>query len=76
MRGTYAGAGPALSETLGAWLVATNGGSRLRVADDELGRQLWPTADEAEGIEKEAHRARAEWPAERLRSLGVDPDDI
>jgi Uma2 family endonuclease len=48
MRRVHAGSGPAWSEELGAWLVVTGGGHRLRIADDQEGQQLWPTPDEAE----------------------------
>lgn len=59
-RRVYAGEGPAYSEELGAWLVVTDGGLRLRVADDEAGTALWPTLEEAERAEKEAERAEKE----------------
>lgn len=52
MSRVYAGTGPARSVELDVWLVVTDGGRRLRLADDELGTQLLPTPDEA--------RARAE----------------
>ena len=42
----YAGAGPAWSEVLGAWLVVTHGGARVRLARDAEGTDLVPTADE------------------------------
>ncbi len=58
-RRVYAGDGPARSEELGAWLVATDDGMRLRVSDDEEGARLWPTEEE------EAERSRAELEAER-----------
>lgn len=45
-RQVYAGDGAAFSEALSAWLVVTDNGRRLRVADDEAGAQLWPTSDE------------------------------
>jgi hypothetical protein len=62
-RRVYAGVGPARSEALGAWIVVTGGGWRLRVADDAEGRALWPT--EAEEAQAEVARLRAE--VERLR---------
>ncbi|MEZ4408155.1 MAG: Uma2 family endonuclease [Polyangiales bacterium] len=67
---TYAGDGPAYSDALSAWLVVTDGGTRLRVADDEEGASLWPTREEeALAREREAldevARLRAE--LERLR---------
>jgi hypothetical protein len=51
MTRVYAGAGPAYSEELGAWLVAA-AEQRLRIADDPEGRALWLT--KAEEKEKEA----------------------
>lgn len=60
----YAGDGPAPSEALGAWLVVTDGGRRLRLADDAEGQQLWLT--EAEAARAEIARLRGE--IERLRS--------
>jgi Uma2 family endonuclease len=78
-RRVYAGDGPAFSEELQAWVVVTENGMRLRVADDELGANLWPTAAEKERAEKERERAgrtRAEderdaalREVERLRAL-------
>ena len=57
-RRVYAGAGPVWSEALEGWLVVTDGGRRLRVAEDEAGRRLWPT--EAEEARAEVARLRAE----------------
>jgi Uma2 family endonuclease len=57
-RRVYAGAGPVRSEALGAWLVVTDGGRRLRLADDTEGRRLWLT--EAEEAHEEIARLRAE----------------
>jgi Uma2 family endonuclease len=57
-RRVYAGDGPVRSEALGAWLVVTEGGRRLRVAEDAEGRRLWPT--EAEEARAEVARLRAE----------------
>ncbi|MCC7540776.1 MAG: Uma2 family endonuclease, partial [Deltaproteobacteria bacterium] len=48
LRRVFAGDGPARSTELGAWLVVTDGGLRLRIAEDEEGRGLWPTEAEAE----------------------------
>jgi len=69
-RQVYAGKAPAYSDELGAWLVVTDGGTRLRIADDEAGARLWPTEAEAERMEKEAERARAE--AERARAEALE----
>jgi pyruvate/2-oxoglutarate dehydrogenase complex dihydrolipoamide acyltransferase (E2) component len=56
----YAGPGPVRSPYLGAWLVLTDGGRRLRLSDDRAGTRLWPTAEEAERAAKEAERAAKE----------------
>ncbi len=56
----YAGDGPTRSDELDAWLVVTDDGMRLRVADDAEGRRLWPTEAEAERAAKEAERAAKE----------------
>jgi Uma2 family endonuclease len=52
-RRVYAGDGPEHSRELDAWIVVV--GDFLRVADDEEGKRLWPTADE----ERDAAEARA-----------------
>jgi Uma2 family endonuclease len=66
-RQEHAGEAPAHSDELGAWLVVTDGGARLRLADDEAGAALWPTEAEVEraatGVERaarEVERARAD----------------
>jgi Uma2 family endonuclease len=65
-RRAYAGEGPFRSEELGAWVVATDDGFRLRVADDPEGNDLWPTAAEEERAHTESERTRAE--SERARA--------
>jgi Uma2 family endonuclease len=65
-RRVYAGEGPFRSEELGGWVVATDDGWRLRVADDPEGTTLWPTAAEAERQRTETERVRAE--TERVRA--------
>ena len=57
----YAGTGPCFSRELGAWIVVV--GDKLRVANDQAGKDLWPTADE----EREAAEARAETEAAARR---------
>jgi Uma2 family endonuclease len=42
----YAGPGPAWSEAVKAWLVATAEGERLRISDDDAGTRWWRTSDE------------------------------
>lgn len=59
-RRVYAGDGPARTEELDAWLVVTDGGLRLRIADDEEGVALWRTGEETERAAKEAARAAKE----------------
>jgi hypothetical protein len=44
----FAGDAPAYSRELGAWIVVTDDGRQLRIADDRAGTRLWPTAAEAE----------------------------
>ncbi len=43
MQRVYAGPGPVRTDELGAWLVVTDEGRRLRLSDDMHGRRLWPT---------------------------------
>ena len=56
-RRVYAGDGPARSEELGAWLVVTDGGERLRIADHEDGAGLWLTGEEEARTREEEARA-------------------
>jgi Uma2 family endonuclease len=60
MARVHAGPAPAFSEELGAWLIVAADGSRLRLAADAAGTQLWPTAAEAEAQRAEAEAQRAE----------------
>jgi len=53
----YSGAGPARSDELDAWLVVTQGGRRLRIADDAAGTRLWPTEAEAQSLARQAAEA-------------------
>jgi hypothetical protein len=60
-RRVYAGDGPAFSRELGAWIVVTDAGMRLRLADDAAGARLWPTAEEdAQRAKEEERRAKEE----------------
>ncbi len=61
----YAGDGPARSDALGAYLVATGEGQLLRIADDESATRPWLTAEEAERAAREAEHAEKE--AERAQ---------
>jgi Uma2 family endonuclease len=65
MRRVYAGAGPAPSDELAAWLVVTDGGTRLRLADDRDGTRLWPTTAEEQARYAEEQARRAEEQARR-----------
>jgi Uma2 family endonuclease len=66
-RREYAGAGPAYSKELKAFLVVTEGGERLRLAEDLGGTRLWPTEAEAERAGRLEERAgRLEEQAGRL----------
>ncbi len=56
----YAGDGPAFSRELGAWIVVTDEGMRLRLADDAAGTKLWLTAEEEERHAKEDERRAKE----------------
>lgn len=56
----YAGAGPARSKHLDAWIVVTNEGKRVRVADDPEGRALWPTLEEKAHAETTREREAKE----------------
>jgi len=57
---SYAGDGAAYSEALAAYVVPLAAENKLRLADDEGGARLWPTAEEAERAAKEAERAAKE----------------
>lgn len=54
----HAGAAPAFSEVLGAWLIPD--GQRLAIAADEAGEQRWQTDAERERAEKKHERAEKE----------------
>jgi Uma2 family endonuclease len=68
-RRVHAGPVPAFSRELGAWLVTTDDGKRLRIADDAKGSVLWPTEAERERAEKERERAEKERALARLAEL-------
>jgi Uma2 family endonuclease len=67
-RRVYAGEGPFRSEELDGWVVATDDGWRLRVADDPEGTRRWPTAAERERQRTESERQRAESERQRAES--------
>lgn len=59
----------AFSEELGAWLVVTEDGQRLRVADDAHGRDFWLTGEESERKTAEEQARRAELAEQELVAL-------
>jgi hypothetical protein len=61
----YAGDGPVHSPTLDAYLVPTDDGRMLRIANDEQGADRWLTTEEEEHAR--AERARSEIAAARAR---------
>jgi Uma2 family endonuclease len=65
MRRVYAGAGPVRTEELDAWLVVTDDGTRLRLAEDAVGTRLWPTQAEEEAQRANEQAQRAEEQAKR-----------
>jgi Uma2 family endonuclease len=65
----YAGAGPAESVVLGAWLVVTDGGERVRLARDAEGRDIVPTSQER-NVTLEAKVRQLEEEIARLRARG------
>ena len=65
----YAGDGPARSPALDAYLVATDEGRRLRLADDEEATAFWRTAEESERAAKESERAAKEAALARVAEL-------
>jgi hypothetical protein len=52
------GDGPIRSALLDAYLIVTDGGRHLRIADDQEGRRWWLTAEESERELKELALAR------------------
>ncbi|HWL87176.1 MAG TPA: Uma2 family endonuclease, partial [Polyangiaceae bacterium] len=65
----YQAHGPAYSEVLGAYIVVTDDGHRLRISDDAEGTKLWPTAEEAERAARDAERAANEAALARIAEL-------
>jgi Uma2 family endonuclease len=59
-RRIYKGDGPAFSRELGAWVVVTNSGMRLRIANDAAGKDLWLTAEEENNLAREQSDAARE----------------
>ncbi len=67
-RQLYRGDGPCWSPELGAWLVVTDDDTRLRLADDRDGQNLWPTAAERAERERERERVQANARADVLEA--------
>lgn len=65
----YAGDGPARSPTLNAFLVVTDEGRKLRVAENDTATTFWLTAEEAERTAKEAERNAKEAALARVAEL-------
>lgn len=65
----YAGDGPARSPALGAFLVVTDEGRKLRIADDEAATQFWLTSEESERAGKDRERAEKEAALARIAEL-------
>ena len=61
----YAGPGPAQSPELGAWLLPTSEGRRLRLAQDRAGEHLWLTEAETQAARADNEAARADHEAAR-----------
>ena len=69
LKRTHAGNGPAWSEEMQAWLVVTDGGTRLRLSEDRWSKHLWPTEAEAKVREaEEKAREAAEAKAREARA--------
>ncbi len=81
----HSGDAPGFSPVLNAWVVTTDQGQRLRIADDADGTQLWLTKAEAEAegrrLEAEGRRLEtvarkaAEAEVKRLRALLEQPSE-
>lgn len=65
----YAGDGPARSPVLGAHLVVTEEGRKLRIAEDEEATRFWLTGEEAERTAKQNERAAKEAALARVAEL-------
>lgn len=68
----YAGDGPARSPLLGAWLVPTDEGRKLRIASEEAATQFWMTAEEAALAAKDAERIAKEAALARVAELEAE----
>jgi Uma2 family endonuclease len=68
LKRTHAGNGPAWSEEMQAWLVLTEGATRLRLSDDRWGKLLWPTEAEAKATEAEAKAREVEAKAREVEA--------
>jgi Uma2 family endonuclease len=69
----YAGSGPVESKALGAWLVVTDGGKKVRLARDAEGTDLVKTAEEQLGeMREKTASAEAESAALRERAAAAE----
>lgn len=75
MRRVHAGEDPVFSPLVQGWLVVTDHGHRLRLAEDEAGARLWPTPTELEEAARaEAEAARGEIEAARRRAEAAEAE--
>jgi hypothetical protein len=74
MKRVHAGSGPAWSEEMEAWLVVTDEGTRLRLAEDREGTKLWPTEAEARAQEAAKMQRDAEVKAQEAAKMQRDAE--
>ncbi len=74
MQRIHAGDTPAHSPVLDAWVVTTNDGKQLRIADDADGTRMWPTRGEAaeERAVAEAKARKAETETRKAETARAD----
>lgn len=72
----YRGSGPFKSPEMGAWLVVTDDGMRLRLADDREGTHLWLTAAERAEQERESAEQRTRELEGKLSALQAELDRL
>ncbi len=69
MERRHAGAGPAWSEELQAWLQVTDDGTRLRLSDDRAGKKMWRTEAEEHALARQAAEEREHDEARARRAV-------